>query len=71
VKGLEAGPLTGVFPPEEAPITAPAEINFRAFFSPQLGQTGVLSASENRTILSKVSPQSGQRYSYKGILFIP
>jgi len=64
VKGLEAGLLTDVFPLEEEPITAPAEISFWAFFSPQLGQTGVLSASEKRTILSKVSPQSGQQYSY-------
>jgi hypothetical protein len=33
----------------------------------QAGQTGLRSTSEKRTIFSNTTPQSLQRYSYKGI----
>jgi len=64
VKGLETGRLATVLDPlDEEPITAPAEIFFLVSCAPQAGQTGIWSASEKRTILSKFSPQLGQWYS--------
>jgi hypothetical protein len=64
-------PPPGAHPPDETLplelIIAPAEIFFRVSCSPQLGQAGIWSASEKRTILSKDSPHLLQVYSYKGI----
>jgi hypothetical protein len=60
VNGLETGLLAVELPPLEAePRKAPAEIFFLVSSAPHLGQTGILSASEKLTILSKFSPQLG------------
>jgi alkylhydroperoxidase family enzyme len=52
---------------DAVPKAATLESLFSVFGLSHFGQAGVRSASEKRRIISKASPHSLQRYSYKGI----
>lgn len=50
------------------PFAEKRESFFRVFFPAQVGQAGLSSAWSKRIILSNSRPQSGQTYSYNGIV---
>jgi hypothetical protein len=54
---------------DDVPFTVQqADMSFSAFFSPHLGHSTSASLSLSPRMVSKVSPQAWQRYSYRGIV---